>query len=283
MDEGTRPNRQRTVTNGSIEIAVTEYGDPEQPAVILLHGISNRSDGWLPVIPALTESFHVLGVDLRGHGQSSQPASGYGHEDYAGDLQAVVAAYDLSAPLIVGHSLGGMAALTWATRHPRAAGAIVVEDAPLSVAPGAEALFAAWLSLNGLPFEVLLATYQREQPHLPPDLLRRRAEAMAGTAPAVFREELAAARAGDGIDHIAPLAVIESPVLLIRGDPEAGGLVPVADARAFAATVPNSRVERIPGGSHHLHRDRRPAFLELVIPFLREHAGCQPDFRASAR
>lgn len=273
------PVGQRFTVNGDVVLAVSEYGDAANPAVILVHGISNRSDGWLPVIPALADSFWVLAMDLRGHGQSSKPASGYRHADYADDLQAVVEAYRLPAPLIVGHSLGGVVVLRWALDHPDMAAALVIEDSPLSVEPGTEATFATWLSLKGMPFDALLARYQSEQPHLPPDQVRRRAESMAGTATGVFQEELAASRDGVHADHIAPLASISSPVLFLHGDPETGGMVPVSNARYFGETVSGSRVERLAGGSHHLHRDRPETFLELVVPFLAEHAGRHPHSR----
>jgi pimeloyl-ACP methyl ester carboxylesterase len=275
VDRDIRPVRQRSVDSGDIRIAISEYGDDANPSIILIHGISNRSDDWVSVIPRLLRRFKVLAMDLRGHGQSSQPVSGYHHADYVSDLQAVIMAYRLARPSIIGHSLGGIVALKWAVAHPATAAALVVEDSPLSVRPGTEATFATWLSLNRLPFEALLAAYATEHPQLPPEQVRRRAEAMAGTAPTVFHEELAAARAGVHTDHIAPLAVIRSPVLLIHGDPETGGMVTAAQARYFAATVPRSETVRLAGGSHHLHRDRREAFVSAVVPFLIEHGGPQ--------
>ncbi len=272
MDEDIRPNQQRSITNGDVMISVTEYGDANRPAVILLHGISNRSEAWLPIIPALAEPFRVLAMDLRGHGRSGHPVAGYRHSDYASDLQAVIADYNLADPLIVGHSLGGIVALDWAVEHPDVAAAIVAEDVPLSSGPGAEATFATWISMNQMPFEALLARYRADMPHRSEQQVRRRAEAMAGTASAVFHEELAAARSGATGDQTARLAGITSPVLLIHGDVETGGMVPPDDVRRFAETVPNGRTARIAPGTHWLHHDRPEDFLRLVVPFLEQHA-----------
>ena len=272
MDEDIRPNQHRSITNGDITISVTEYGDADQPTVVLLHGISNRSEAWLPIIPALAGTFRVLAMDLRGHGRSGHPVTGYRHADYASDLQAVIEDDGLARPLIVGHSLGGIIALEWAARHPDVAAAIVVEDAPLSSGPGAEATFATWISMNQMPFEALLARYRADMPHRSEHQLRRRAEAMAGTAPAVFREELAAARASAIGNETERLAEVSSPILLIHGDVETGGLVPPDDVRRFSRTVPNGRTARIAQGTHWLHRDRPDAFLRLVVPFLERHA-----------
>jgi len=57
------------------------------------------------VIPTLANSFRVISIDPSGHGRSSQPATGYRPADDAADLQAVIEAAGLSAPLIVAHSL----------------------------------------------------------------------------------------------------------------------------------------------------------------------------------
>lgn len=272
MDDDRRPNQQRRITNGDVMISVTEYGDANRPAVILLHGIGNRSESWLPIIPALAGHFRILAMDLRGHGLSGHPVAGYRHADYASDLRAVIEEYDLPNPLIVGHSLGGIVALEWAATYPDVAAAIVVEDVPLSSGPGAEATFATWISMNQMPFEGLLARFRADMPHRSEQQLRRLAEAMAGTAPAVFHEELAVARASAASDEIARLAGITSPVLLIHGDVETGGMVPPDDVRRFAETVPNGRTARIARGTHWLHRDRPDDLLRLVVPFLERHA-----------
>ncbi len=272
MVELIAPARRWDSIKGDVRISLSEYGEPGKPTVILLHGIADRSDSWLPVIPELAASFRVIAMDLRGHGRSGHPTTGYRHADHAADLQLVIEDLGVAAPLIIGHSLGGIIALEWAVGHPGVAAAIVAEDPPLSNGPGVEATFVTWISMTQLPLDALLARYRTQLPHLPEDQVRSRAEGMAGTASAVFREELAAARVTQGNDGIARLAVVSSPVLLLHGDVETGGLVPPQDLHRFTATVPDGRVARIPGGTHWLHRDRPDDFLRLVVPFLREHA-----------
>ena len=272
MIESGEPIRRWDVVNGDVRISLSEYGDARKATVILIHGIGTRSDGWLPIIPALSASFRVITMDLRGHGRSGQPSSGYRHSDYAADLQAVIEDLSVAAPLLMGHSLGGIVALEWAIGHPDVAAAIVAEEAPLSTGPGTEATFATWISMNEMPFEALLARYQAELPHLTTTQVRNRAEGMAGTASAVFREELATSRAGGGGDEIARLAVVASPVLLVHSDVETGSLVSHKDVQRFATTVPNGRVARLTSGTHSMHRDRPEEFLGLVVPFLHEHS-----------
>jgi pimeloyl-ACP methyl ester carboxylesterase len=73
---------------------------------------------------------------------------------------------------------------------------------------------------------------------------------------------------GDGIDYLAGLQVITSPVLLIHGDVESGGLVPMAGAERFESLGPNFQSVRILGGSHSLHRESPEPFFEAVRIFL---------------
>ena len=61
---------------------------------------------WTPIARALAGRFDVIMPDARGHGQSSAPGDGYRYEDLARDVIGLIAALDLSHPLLVGHSMG---------------------------------------------------------------------------------------------------------------------------------------------------------------------------------
>ena len=86
-------------------IQYAESGDG--PPLVLVHGITENHHAWDPIVPALDEHWHVVNVDLRGHGESDRRAP-YDPVTMATDVQTVVAAAGLDAPLLVGHSLGGV-------------------------------------------------------------------------------------------------------------------------------------------------------------------------------
>src|SRR5688572_5920680 len=127
--------RERTIAAGDVEIAVTEFPNPGRPPVVLLHGIGSRGQSWWPVIDPLAARFHLYQLDLRGHGASGKPSSGYLVEHYAADLDAALDVLALEEPRIVGHSLGALAALVWASERPAQAAALVIEDPSLRVRP----------------------------------------------------------------------------------------------------------------------------------------------------
>jgi pimeloyl-ACP methyl ester carboxylesterase len=266
-DSPLTPASQRRIPVGSIKLSLVEYGTAGSP-LILLHGIGSRGVSWWPVIDTLAAHFRLIVPDLRGHGDSDKPASGYQFTDYAGDLAALIDELKLTRPLILGHSLGGIVTLAWAIFHPDRAERIALADVALRGGSRAAPLFDDWLALASMTVDDAAAHYRREHPEWTEEECRRRAVSITSTTPAVFTELRDSSIADTGGDGIALLAAIRSPVLLVRGDPETGSMVVPDDAERFAATLPDARLAHIPGGSHSLHRENTNAFLDVVLPFL---------------
>ena len=268
------PGRPRVIQSGDVPIAVTEFPNPGQPEVVLLHGIGSRGDSWWPVIDPLAERFHLYQVDLRGHGASGKPGRGYLIDHYAADLDALLDALSLARPRIIGHSLGALVALVWASRQPDRAAALVLEDPSLRTPPTILEAFDGWRQLASLSPAQAAAWYRREYPHWSDDDCRRRAETITNTATGVFAElraEAEAALANGSTDRMHILDGLRSPTLLVHGNPELGGMTPAADVARFRQFLPHARIVPIPEAGHNLHRDATDAFLATVIPFLEEN------------
>ncbi len=267
------PARQRRVAANGLDLAVTEYpgADPKRGRpLVLLHGIGSRAVSWWPVVDALAARFHLYALDLRGHGASAKPVSGYLLPDYAADLAGVLDVLNLDRPLLLGHSLGGLVVLMWAADNPERAAGIVVEDVALRATPQILSAFDGWLALATMPLERAAAYYRSQHPEWSDEDCRRRAESITLTAPAVFAELRTDSEANleSGSDRLSLFDTIRSATLLVHGNPARGSAVVPEDAVRFAATLPNARLARVPGAGHSIHRDHPEAFLERVIPFL---------------
>lgn len=273
-DQPATPGTERTVEIDGRALAYTEY-DGSGPPLVLLHGIGSRNVGWWSVIDGLTPSFKVYALDLRGHGDSAKPESGYDLTDYAGDLQGTLNALDLAKPLIMGHSLGALITLTWAARHPERAEALVLEDPPLRVFPDVGDLFADWIALAAMPVAEVEAVYQERFPEWTAADRRRRAESITVTAPAVFTEARDRFLTQLETPDQRPVELSDQlpPTLLIYSELDSGGMISDVEAQSFLDAVPRAIVDRIPGAGHNIHRERPAEFLALAVPFLRAAAG----------
>ena len=98
-----------------VPIAYDLAGDG--PALVLLHGITENRRTWDPLVPDLATDHAVLAVDVRGHGESGD-ADAYDAASMAADAAGVAAGLGLVDPLVVGHSMGGVAATAYAAAHP---------------------------------------------------------------------------------------------------------------------------------------------------------------------
>ena len=88
-------------------------------SIVLVHGLTGNHNDWGPVASLLLERGHrVITIDQRGHGDSTVGMDGYGAARLGRDLVTVFEELDLHGTVLVGHSMGGMAALSAAVDRP---------------------------------------------------------------------------------------------------------------------------------------------------------------------
>ncbi len=105
------------ITNGSVTISYSDEGSG--PVAVLLHGHTLDRRVWDPVVPQLLEAgLRVIRPDLRGHGRSSRPDSGYHVSHHAGDMTALLDARNVDLATVIGFSFGGGVALEMALTQP---------------------------------------------------------------------------------------------------------------------------------------------------------------------
>lgn len=110
-------------------IAYRYGGDPARPPLVLLHGWAQSADCWgAVVLDALCADYHVLAVDLRGHGRSDAPEAGYDDPAlWAADVAAVLENAEVTTPpVLLGWSYGGLVACDYLAAGGRAAGLVLV-------------------------------------------------------------------------------------------------------------------------------------------------------------
>jgi 3-oxoadipate enol-lactonase len=93
-------------------------GPPGAPTLMLIHGVTFTAElNWAKVFAPLSRHFHLLAIDLRGHGDGIRAGSRFRLEDCADDVAALAEALDISRFVAVGYSMGGMVAQLLYRRH----------------------------------------------------------------------------------------------------------------------------------------------------------------------
>lgn len=252
--------------------------------VLLLHGVTLRAGAWRYQF-ALADHCRVLALDLRGHGRSTAGAAGYGLDALADDLADVLEALDLRGAIVVGHSMGGMAIMRFAGRHPdvlrqRVAGVLLASTSAdpvlgfgtagplrrIAAAVKASAERIGWRHLptyrptdGDLHFGLIRLSFgDGTPPHLV-ETVRAMMQAM-GTE--------AANRSFLGLlanDERAHLPTIRVPTTVAVGSRDL--LTPLRAARAIAAAIPGAELRVVAGAGHQLMMER-PAELNDLIDAL---------------
>jgi len=127
----------RVRVNG-IDLHYIDLGGPEKPgkdagdALVLVHGLAANLGFWfLKLAPAFARRQRVILYDLRGHGLSSMPMSGYRMEQMSADLAALLDLLGIRKADLLGHSLGGCVVADFATRHPERVHSLILVDTRL--------------------------------------------------------------------------------------------------------------------------------------------------------
>jgi pimeloyl-ACP methyl ester carboxylesterase len=258
--DGVRFNTVR-LTRADVTDEPRPPGRPRRPPVVFVHGLimDNLSSWYYTLAPPVALDHDVVCYDLRGHGRSDRPLSGYRLEDAVADLFGVVDGLGIDGPVhLVGNSFGGTIAIAAALWRPeRVAGLGLVEAHPA---------FAGWGDEMVDDLEDLVEGFDdpgvREQlASTAPRSLRRMVatcEELIGRS--TMPEDLLASRLTTPDD----LAALTCPTLLAYGESS-----DILDrARTLDAAIPHSELHVVEGCSHALLMEA-PAEVEArLVPWL---------------
>ncbi|HSC11811.1 MAG TPA: alpha/beta fold hydrolase [Rhodanobacteraceae bacterium] len=256
-----------------LRLAAQAWGDPQLPRLLALHGWLDNAASFDRLAPLLCEHFHIVAIDLPGHGRSGHrpPGTWYHYVDYLGDTLAAADALGWTRFGLLGHSLGGTVASMLAAACPQRIERLFLIEAlgPLTAAVDQTLtlLQRAISQRHGLPAKALRvfasaaeAARTRAQAG---DLSLEAAQIMVarGIKPASGgfvwssdpRLTLTSPQRYIEAQVLAVLDELRVPTQLILAQP-APPFLPEALINARIARVPDIDVVRI-AGHHHLHLD----------------------------
>lgn len=250
-------------TSGGVAVAYDVHGDG--PPLVLVHGITECRAAWDPLVAPLVVGHTVVTVDLRGHGASGAGPD-YDVASLAGDVHELADALGLAAPLLVGHSLGGVVATAYAAAFD--CGGVVNVDQPLSLGSFQDALRDFEPQLRGPAdgFRAAIATMFEQMVGPLPAPERERIEALRRPEQDVVLGvwalllEATAAEVNAFVASI--LEHVTVPYLSLHGIDPGPEYAPW-----FRSVVPTAEVEVWPGNGHYPHLVHPEPFLARLAAF----------------
>ena len=254
----------------AVDLRATRFG--EGPSLVVAHGLFGSARNWTSVARRLAERHTVHALDMRNHGASPW-ADEMTYPAMAEDLLRYIAIQGLSRPTVIGHSMGGKAAMTAALLAPERIGRLIAVDiAPVRYRHGFAALADA---LTGLDLDHIdrRADADTRLAEAVPDAALRGfllQNLVLRDGRYVWRLNLAAIGAAQDalrdFPDLPPSATFDGPMLLIGGG--ASDYVRPDHAPVVERYFPNADIRRVPGAGHWVHAERPDAFLAAVEGFL---------------
>ena len=256
-------------------------GAAGEPSIVLIHASLLRSEDWENVFPRLATRYRAIAYDLRGHGKSER-ATDYSLRAFADDALHVIRDLCRGPAVVIGHSLGGLAALAAAAEAPDLVAGLVLEDPALGYGgPWSAATYGPLRDalVGGDPAALKKAVDRFPLPSPGPRGERTYGEMRGFYAaervityykdvdPAFLDSRIAGEDAGPLI--AAWTERIGAPTLVIAGEPRLGSNVDDAAEWKLKRAVKDLTVKRFPGTGHVIHGYRPEQFLENLEPFLR--------------
>jgi len=268
----------RSVRAHGLALHYLDWGGSARTPAIALHGFALNCHSWDEVAPRLRSRLHLLAFDQRGHGLSdrAERIEDYTRENMVADIESAVRVLGLERPVVIGHSMGGMNAMTFAARNPELVRALVLVDVGPEVSvDGARdvGLFVAG------PYELdslsdWVEHTHRYYPWRSKERIRARLEVSLretkdGKLAKQYDERFRQGFGGvaEARDELADVArALRCPTLLVHG--EASPVLTREMAERFAAAVPCVELVTIPGAGHSVAGDKPEEFLRVVEAFL---------------
>jgi esterase len=250
-----------------------DWGNAAAPPLVLLHGIDRIAHTFDHVARRFTDRYHVIAMDLRGHGDSDwDPQARYLVEDHVSDLEQLVRTLGLRRITLWGNSTGGRVVQVFAGLHPDLVAAVIAEDVgperPRSIADAyarrVKQEEPGWAST-----EELLARMRAAAQPLPEAVLEpyvRYATKRRADGRFVWKRDPNLVKGFVETELWRYVREIKAPILYVLGGRST--IVPAATQEELKKVLPQVRIVTMPGLGHYPSDEQPDEFVRIVNDFL---------------
>jgi len=264
----------RFVTVDGLRIHYLDWGAPEKPPLLMLHGIGRVAHTFDHIAPNFASKYHVMAVDMRGHGDSGwDPKGAYLVEDYVKDIEGLAEQLRLRNIVIWGNSTGGRVAQVFAGLHPDMVVAVISEDVgperPSQLADNVARQLKQEDATGWASEEELLSQLKTSYPRTSEEILRslshygtkKRADGRV-----IWKRDPAIANGFVPTELWRFVRQIKPPIIYVLGGRST--VVPATTQEELKKALPQAEIVTVAGAGHYPSEERPAEFLAIVERFL---------------
>jgi len=269
----SQPADRYAEVNG-LRLHYLDWGGEGKQPLIMLHGIGRVAHTFDHIAPHFAGKYHVIAVDMRGHGDSGwDPKGAYLVEDYTKDIEALAAQLHLRNIVIWGNSTGGRVAQVFAGLHPELVAAVISEDVgperPREIADGFTSRLKREDEKGWASEDELLASLKGPNSRTPDDVLKAYVHYGSKKRPdgrVIWKRDPAIGNGFVPTELWRFVSQIKSPIIYILGGRSA--IVPAATQTELKRALPQAQIVTIPDVGHYPSEENTKDFLAIVDKFL---------------
>ena len=256
-----------------------EWGAPDGPPIVLLHGGHQSGHSWDLVSLHLAQHYRVLALDQRGHGDSEWARdAAYSNHEMSLDSEAFIAAMGLDRVILIGHSMGGRNAMLLTRRDATRLQALVLVDVGPEVSERGRQVIAGFVRDNEEfdDLEHFVRNVQQYDPYRSREHIERtvkynmlqRVDGKFVSKCDATPRRLGLVRGSGKLENITleDARAFRLPVLVVRG--AKSGILPADAAERLRDALPSGTLVTVPDCGHNVHGQNTRGFIEAVTGFL---------------
>src|SRR5262249_2179450 len=266
----------RFITVNGLRIHYLEWGMADKQPLIMLHGIGRVAHTFDHIAPHFASRYHVLAVDMRGHGDSSwDPKGAYLVEDYVKDIVGLADQLRLRNVVIWGNSTGGRVAQVFAGMHPELVSAVIAEDVgperPTEVAEGGTRRLKQEDKRGWASADDLMVQLKTSSSRTPEEILRAYAHFGSKQRPdgrVIWKRDPAIGNGFVPTELWRFVREIKAPIIYVVGGRST--IVPATTQEQLKKALPQAQIVTMPGLGHYPSEENAEGFLAIVDKFLKD-------------
>jgi len=273
---------EHDVSVAGLKLHYQEWGESTAPAILMLHGFGVSGHMFDEFAERMQDRYRLIALDQRGHGDSEwSPDGDYSRQAFVDDVEGFRNALGLDRFILVGHSMGGLNAVSYTAAHPSQVRALVLVDVgPEAAKEGVDNIVRFTRGPDELEFEEFVEMAHRFNQRRTIENIRERMRHRLRQSESGkwtwkfdkrFREQDSSLRVGSELSNDEMWQLYRSipvPVLLVRGG-ESDVLTPAIAERA-AREMQRARLVTVAGAGHSVPGDNPDEFTAVVAEFLED-------------